>query len=267
MASQHVICKTCDNNFSGKYCNACGQRVIKRFTGAYLLDGLKQEVFEVDNGLWHTYREMWIRPGEMVRDYISGATQKYYGPLKYMIFWTALYLILLPIILPTKTSDLFTEETLRSLIVNSNAAYSRKAFLDFTLFLFKFVSLNTNYYFFGLIPFISLVGFLIYKKSGINFTEHIILNTYFCGHFASLAIPISLLSPQNSSLNELSKSILSITLLFVPYYYLFFKMLKGFFKEDWHFTISKGLVSVLAGTGVFIALLFVIFNTVKLLYW
>ena len=263
MPSQNVICKTCGNNFSGLYCNACGQKVIKRFTGAYLLDGLKQEVFEVDTGLWHTYRDMWTRPGEMVRDYTNGATQKYYSPLKYMIFWTALYLIALELILPKNASNLFSQETLANFVFNSNRPYSKEAVSDFTSFWYRLASQNTNYYFFGLIPFISLTGLLVYKKSNVNLTEHIILNTYFCGHFASVTIPIALLSTHTESFSELSQSIFSTLLLFVPYFYLFFNMQKGFFREKWSSTILSGLLCIVGGTGIFILLLFVTFNTLK----
>jgi hypothetical protein len=228
-----------------------------------LLDGLKQEVFEVDTGLWHTYRDMWTRPGEMVREYINGATQKYYSPLKYMIFWTALYLIALELIRPKNTSNLFSQETLTNFVFNSNPPYSKEAVSDFTILWYQLASQNTNYYFFGLIPFISLAGLLVYKKSNVNLTEHMILNTFFCGHFASVTILVALLSTNNKSFSQLFQSIFSTRLLFVPYFYLFFKMQKGFFKEKWSATILKGLLCILGGTGIFIVLLFITFNTLK----
>jgi hypothetical protein len=206
---------------------------------------------------------MWTRPGEMVREYINGATQKYYSPLKYMIFWTALYLIALELIRPKNTSNLFSQETLTNFVFNSNPPYSKEAVSDFTILWYQLASQNTNYYFFGLIPFISLAGLLVYKKSNVNLTEHMILNTFFCGHFASVTILVALLSTNNKSFSQLFQSIFSTRLLFVPYFYLFFKMQKGFFKEKWSATILKGLLCILGGTGIFIVLLFITFNTLK----
>src|SRR5690349_6476738 len=102
-----ITCKTCGNIFKGQYCNACGQKEIKRFTGSFLWQAFHKDVFEIDNGLWLTYGELWLRPGKMVLSYIHGATKKYYSPLKYLIFWTALYLIIQPFV--TKSDQNFLE--------------------------------------------------------------------------------------------------------------------------------------------------------------
>ena len=129
---QSTTCKNCNTIFHGQYCNVCGQKLINRFTLSFLWQGFHKDIFEVDNGLLLTYRDMWVRPGTMVLEYISGATKKYYSPLKYLIFWTALYLIIQPFI-AKEDIDRMEEHSITSLMLNSHSPFSRDSLLFLAL--------------------------------------------------------------------------------------------------------------------------------------
>ena len=124
--NQGEICKNCKQTFQGEYCSSCGQRSFKRFSISYLWHGLRDDLFEIEGGLLLTFRELWTHPGTMVLNYINGATKKYYSPLKYLIFWTAIYLIIVPF---TATSD--SNFSIENVISNSNPIFSTGTLTDF----------------------------------------------------------------------------------------------------------------------------------------
>ena len=80
--------------------------------------------------------------------------------------------------------------------------------------------------------------------------------------FAIVAIVMTLLSTQIDSLT-ISGFKLSDILIQVPYWYLFLKMQKEFFNKTWAISIFKGITVLLAGTFLYVVVLYLIFNVFK----
>jgi hypothetical protein len=255
--NQDEICKNCRQTFQGEYCSSCGQKSFKRFSISYLWHGLRDDLFEIDGGLLLTFRELWTHPGTMVLNYINGATRKYYSPLKYLIFWTAIYLIIVPF---TATSD--SNFPIESVISNSNPIFSISSLTDFVYVWGYLMKIKTNIYLMGLIPFLTSTNYLFHKESRFNYTEILILHTYFCGQFAFVAIVMTLLSTQIDSLT-IGGFRLSDLLIQVPYWYMFLKMQKEFFGKTWTISIFKGIIVLLIGTLLYLVVLYLIFNGFK----
>ena len=255
--NQYEICKNCRQTFHGEYCNSCGQKSFKRFSISYLWHGLRDDLFEIEGGLLLTFRELWTHPGTMVLNYINGATKKYYSPLKYLIFWTAVYLIIVPF---TATSD--SNFSIENLILNSNPMFTTGSMTDFFYVWGYMMKIKTNIYLMGLIPFLTATNYLFQKESKFNYTEILILHTYFCGQFAFVAIVMTLLSTQIDSLTINGFKISDI-LIQVPYWYIFLKMQKEFFDKKWTISIFKGVIVLLVGTLFYVVVLYLIFNGFK----
>ena len=255
--NQDVICKNCKQTFQGEYCSSCGQRSFKRFSFSYLWHGLRDDLFEIEGGLLLTFRELWTHPGTMVLNYINGATKKYYSPLKYLIFWTAIYLIIVPF---TAASD--SNFSVENVISNSNPIFSTGSLTDFYYVWVYLMKLKTNIYLMGLIPFLTATNYLFHRESRFNYTEILILHTYFCGQFAFVAIVMTLLSTQIGSLT-ISGFYLSDILIQVSYWYMFLKMQKEFFGKTWTISIFKGITVLLVGTLLYLVVLYLIFNVLK----
>lgn len=255
--NQVEICKNCQQTFQGDYCNSCGQKLFKRFSIAYLWHGLRDDLFEIEGGLLLTFRELWTHPGTMVLNYINGATKKYYSPLKYLIFWTAVYLIIVPF---TATSD--SNFSLRNLISNSNPIFSTGSLIDFFYVWGYLMKIKTNIYLMGLIPFLTATNYQFHRESRFNYTEILILHTYFCGQFAFVAIVMTLLSMQ-IDLVTINGFRLSDILIQIPYWYMFLKMQKEFFGKTWSTSIFKGVAVLLVGTLFYVFVLYLIFNGFK----
>ncbi len=94
MVEEHHRCSTCGQEFQGNYCPCCGQSAkIGRysFKNALLLF---LDVWGMGNrGMFRTLRDLILRPGYLIRDYISGMQMAYFPPFKLLFLLTALLLI------------------------------------------------------------------------------------------------------------------------------------------------------------------------------
>ena len=94
MVEEHHRCGTCGQEFQGHYCPCCGQSAkIGRysFKNALLLF---LDVWGMGNrGMFRTLRDLILRPGYLIRDYISGMQMAYFPPFKLLFLLTALLLV------------------------------------------------------------------------------------------------------------------------------------------------------------------------------
>jgi len=88
-------CLTCGEEYQGNCCPRCGQSArIGRysFKNALLLF---LDVWGVGNrGMFRTLRDLILRPGYMIRDYISGMQMAYFPPFKMYFLLLALSLVI-----------------------------------------------------------------------------------------------------------------------------------------------------------------------------
>ena len=87
-------CATCGTHYSGNYCPRCGQSArIGRysFKQAFLLF---LDVWGLGNrGMFRTIRDLILRPGYMIRDYLQGMQMAYFPPFKMFFLLVALSLL------------------------------------------------------------------------------------------------------------------------------------------------------------------------------
>lgn len=94
LSEEEHDCPTCATHYKGNYCPRCGQAAsISRysFKKAFLLF---IDVWGLGNrGMYHTIRDLFLRPGYMVRDYLNGMHMAYFPPFKMLFLLTALSLL------------------------------------------------------------------------------------------------------------------------------------------------------------------------------
>ena len=94
MTAEKHVCATCQTEFHGNFCPRCGQKaVIGRysFKTAFLLF---LDVWGLGNrGMFRTIRDLLLRPGYMIRDYLNGMQMAYFPPFK-MFFLLIAFLVL-----------------------------------------------------------------------------------------------------------------------------------------------------------------------------
>ena len=94
LSEQQHECTTCGTHYQGNYCPRCGQSAkIGRysFKNAFLLF---LDVWGLGNrGMFRSIRDLLIRPGYMIRDYLGGMQMAYFPPFKMYFLLFALTLL------------------------------------------------------------------------------------------------------------------------------------------------------------------------------
>ena len=94
LSEENHVCTTCGTQFEGNYCPRCGQSSkIGRysFKNAFLLF---LDVWGLGNrGMSRTIRDLILRPGYMIRDYLQGMQMAYFPPFKMFFLLIALSLL------------------------------------------------------------------------------------------------------------------------------------------------------------------------------
>ena len=88
-------CASCGTEFQGNYCPRCGQSVsVRRFSlRKTILLFLDEWGLGNRNLLFRCLRDLMLRPGYMIRDYLSGMQSAYFSPFKLFFLLTAISLI------------------------------------------------------------------------------------------------------------------------------------------------------------------------------
>lgn len=105
-----IICKNCNTQFEGKYCNNCRQSAdTYRITWRELVNHLTLAIIQVDRGILYTLKELTLRPGYTIRDYLNGKRIYHFNPFLFMILSGGLVSLLfssLNVQLPVKEIEL-----------------------------------------------------------------------------------------------------------------------------------------------------------------
>jgi len=94
LSSDAHDCTTCGTHYEGNYCPRCGQSAkIGRYSIKNALM-LFLDVWGLGNrGMFRTIRDLLLRPGYMIRDYLSGMQMAYFPPFKLFFLVTALSVV------------------------------------------------------------------------------------------------------------------------------------------------------------------------------
>ena len=95
LKDEHHECATCGTHYEGNYCPRCGQsaRIARySFKNAFLLF---IDVWGLGNrGMFRSIRDLILRPGYMIRDYLTGMQMAYFPPFKMFFLLIALSLLI-----------------------------------------------------------------------------------------------------------------------------------------------------------------------------
>ncbi len=160
--NQH--CLNCNQPVQGNFCAHCGQKATThRFSlRHFLVHDLVKKVFHFDKGILHTVKALFTRPGHSTREYIQGKR------VQFLDYFTFIVLVIAFGHFVGTLSDIPLIDTTRyfsgdEAFVSRFSTITRENPKLFTLIR---------------IPFLALFSFWFFKKSQLNYSEHIVLNTY-----------------------------------------------------------------------------------------
>lgn len=241
-------CKSCGATLpeASNYCPTCSAKVV---TTRLSLKGTWTEFigpfFNWDNFFWLTFRDLFIRPEEVLTAYVSGARRKYFQPFSYMIIYGT-FTVLFYKIFPMDWKDMNTAST-------ENPDFDASAFTE------TYIS-NYNLFLLLTIPVFAFMGWIIFRKFKDNFAEHLVFNAYIQAQVGYLALFTQLILYNALNLNlELFFTV--STLLSFGYGAFVFARL---YRLTWGKTLGYTLVFI-AALLVFIILLTIISTVIALL--
>ena len=93
---QAHICATCDTKFKGNFCPRCGQSAkVEPRMSLWKTILLILDVWGLGNrGMFRTLRDLILRPGYLICDYLNGKRSAYFPPFKLLFLLTALSLFM-----------------------------------------------------------------------------------------------------------------------------------------------------------------------------
>jgi len=157
-----MICKNCGQTFEGNFCNQCGQSAhTHRIDFHFLWHDIRHGLFHVDAGILYTFRELYIRPGHSIREFIEGKRAGHFQPISLVILLAVFYGLLF---------HSFGIDS-KNLFDNKDAIIDYKAYNQWISTHYSWMTLAT-------IPLYAIGTQLCFHRQGYNFTELFILNTF-----------------------------------------------------------------------------------------
>lgn len=82
----HGVCSDCGAQTSGNFCANCGQPTHVHRTLLHLGEELLHGVMHFDARIWRTLPLLWLNPGRLTREWVSGRRTRYVSPLAMFLF-------------------------------------------------------------------------------------------------------------------------------------------------------------------------------------
>ena len=236
-------CKNCGNEFSGIFCNNCGQKLInKRFTVKEIVMSSFSTTFSINKGFFYTAKMLFVNPAKVIDDYINGKTKYYINPLKYLLIIAGINAFL---------SIYFNVFDMQQDAVYESMTTSEKT--DFYLSFREKLKSILSFLVLFILPFISFSSYLLHKRSKYYYAEHLIINSYLFAQITLIGIfffPITLIS---SDLMGIQMFFNIIVMIFL---YSYFN--KIFFKISIFRSIFKSAITIVFGFFLFTIFMLII---------
>jgi hypothetical protein len=87
-------CSNCSDALTGKYCSNCGQPAkVKRIDGHYIVHEM-EHILHFERGILFTIKELLIRPGQNIRDFIGENRSRLVKPVIFIIVASLIFTLI-----------------------------------------------------------------------------------------------------------------------------------------------------------------------------
>ena len=232
-------CRNCGESNINNFCSNCGEQQYKRIVMKDVVGDFLSNLLAVEGPILKTIKDLTIRPGKMINDYLSGKRKNYYKPFQYYLLATAVYFVFFFI---------WGDELLAVFSVMGAEANTYGTTEEIQIFQQKvsdFQSDNMRILNFLQIPIYAWLIWLFFKKkSGHSFTETLVASLYILAQMLMFGIISTFFAYINPKLTFIVSMV--FTFLYLPW------VLIGLYQENKFITILKTLT--------IIALSFIIFG-------
>lgn len=158
-------CTSCEQLFTGNFCNYCGQKKVGRITNLHLAHDVMHTITHADLGIFSYAKRLFIEPGKVARQYVDGK-RKIFNPIQFLMMTIASVVIMMSLIgfyqmveqMQPKPSSGMEKVMLQKL----------KGYNDF-------INKNTNFIALLLLPAMAFFAKQFFDKYRNNFAEHLVV--------------------------------------------------------------------------------------------
>ena len=94
MSQEEHECLNCHDHYTGSYCPRCGQAAsTSRFSMKVAAENFVEAYGMGERGMFRTIRDLILRPGYMILDYLRGRRASYFAPFKMYFLLAAISLL------------------------------------------------------------------------------------------------------------------------------------------------------------------------------
>ena len=253
-----TTCKNCSATFEGKYCPDCGQKgKTSRITFKQILKDLRDHFIHFDQGFLFTMRDLTLRPGDTIREYLEGKRVKHIKPLRYLFWSSAISFVF------TQYINL-EEKIFQGLEQEGHAVTDQKRQVAHKIM--QWFESHHSIVMLFTIPTVSVCSWLFFRKKGFNYAEFFTANTYLMAQISLFSIGVMLIQILVPVLNVAAIGIIGTiqwTLWALYFGWSYSHLVQQPRKVSaW----LKGIVVIFAGYSLLIILMSVIFATLKTVF-
>ncbi|CCH52295.1 hypothetical protein BN8_01284 [Fibrisoma limi BUZ 3] len=238
LTSEVVACQNCDHEYTGRYCSQCGQRAdTHRINWHYIWHEIPHSVWHVDHGIAYTLRQLTVRPGHTIREFLEGKRVNHYRPLALLLMLSAVLL--------------FVQHGLGVSYMKASQAMldSKQASADAQAFqnqLFEWMDHNQTLVYILMIPFLAFGNWFMFRRQRYNYPEMMVVQTFVTNFTMLMSLAIVVLFWALGGSVEAYKIIMgvSVVAMFGYYaltYYQLFQGRLGIFSVVWRSVVAYAL--------------------------
>ncbi len=188
---QSPVCLNCGSPLSGHYCSECGQSSrVRRINPHYILVELLGGVLQLDHGFLFTARELMLRPGKSLHAFLAGQRRSFSRPFGFLLLASAIYVLV--------TYWQGSTPVLGEVLKNVSVSSAEEGAATGAQTVFIWLSGHYTYASLLLLPLFSLCTRLVFFRSGLRYSEHLVINMFIKGQLAlliTLIYPLLIVSP------------------------------------------------------------------------
>lgn len=179
-----IQCKNCDSTISSKFCPECGQKAnVGRLSIGSIVHDILHYFTHADKGLIFIIKEMFLRPGTVIEEYISGKRKKYFNPFTFMLlcstvsaylYWKLQYYTSIH----TQQKTVQDNSEINKLIIQSSTIMEEYGKI-ITIFM---------------LPLLAIISYLFYYRKKFNYAEHLTIHTFILAQTSIINIFVTVIS-------------------------------------------------------------------------
>lgn len=236
--NNNKICISCQHDLVGKFCHNCGEKVVEKsdFSLKTIFQQFVDGLTNFDSKFIKSFLFLLFKPGQLTLSYVKGNRNPFMKPFQLIVVVNILFFLLLA------NADIFripseyyfsNEIIIEKVKFNSipidiiKQKYDAESFTNSKLFIFI------------LIPFFSLVFWLVNLNKKYYFGVHTIFAIHYLSFFMLFCVTL-VTTPREIW----TPRAIQVVIFCFNFTYLAFAI-KKFYQDKWIITILKTLISIL----------------------